>query len=167
LNPEAIISIVNRYFSHMIDVIQKHQGIIVDFFGDGLLAFFDPLDGPIPATVLRAIRCAMAMQTEMGGLREEMEAEGLPALKMGIGLNVGLVVVGNIGSETRAKYGIVGAPVNLTQRVQEVAKSGEVVISDSVYQYTREHLTIQNSFEVQLKGLQDPVKLHVVNRLDE
>jgi class 3 adenylate cyclase len=80
---------------------------------------------------------------------------------MGIGLNAGQVVVGNIGSEARAKYGIVGSAVNLTQRIQEAAKGGEVVISDSVYQYARSYLDIRRSFGVRFKGVQETMKLHI------
>jgi len=145
----------------MIEVIKKHKGIIVDFFGDGVLVFFDPLDGPIEPAIQRAIRCAMEMQKEMGQFNEEMRKEDLPMLEMGIGLNAGQVVVGNIGSEARAKYGIVGSAVNLTQRIQEVARGGEVVISDSIYQYAGSHLDIRRSFEVQLKGLHEKMKLHI------
>jgi adenylate cyclase len=163
LSPEAIISILNHYFSHMIEVIKKHQGIIVDFFGDGVLVFFDPLDDPIEPMIQRSIRCAMEMQDAMGPFNEEMKKEGLPELEMGIGLNAGHVVVGNIGSEARAKYGIVGSAVNLTQRIQEVAKGGEVVISDSIYHYAGSSLDIGKSFEVQLKGLQERMKLHIPN----
>ena len=87
--------------------------------------------------------------------------EGLPEIAIGIGLNAGQVVVGNIGSETRAKYGIVGSAVNLTQRIQEVARGGEVVISDSIYQYAGRSLDIRKSFEVQVKGLEERMKLHI------
>ncbi len=161
LNPESIVSILNRYFSHMIEVIKKHQGIIVDFFGDGMLVFFDPLEGPVAPTIERALRCATEMQNEMQPLNSEMGKEGLPELGMGIGLNAGHVVVGNIGSETRAKYGIVGSAVNLTQRIQEVARGGEVVISDSIYRYASRYLEIRKSFEIRLKGLQEKMKLHI------
>jgi len=161
LSPEAIISILNHYFSHMIEVIRKHKGIIVDFFGDGVLVFFDPLDGPIAPTIHRAIRCGMEMQKEMEPFNAEMRKEGLPELEMGIGLNAGQVVVGNIGSETRAKYGIVGSAVNLTQRIQQVARGGEVVISDSIYLHAGSYVDIGRSFEVELKGLKERMKLHV------
>jgi class 3 adenylate cyclase len=161
LNPESIISILNHYFSHMIEVIKKHKGIIVDFFGDGVLVFFDPLDRRLASTIRRAIQCAMDMQHEMEAFNGEMKQEGLPEIKMGIGLNAGQVVVGNIGSETRAKYGIVGSAVNLTQRIQEVARGGEVVISDSIYRYARKYLAIGKSYEVQVKGFKAKVKLHL------
>lgn len=162
LSPEAIISILNHYFSHMIEVIGHHKGIIVDFFGDGVLVFFDPLDGPIEPTVHQAIRCAIEMQDAMGAFNEEMRKEGLPELEMGIGLNAGQVVVGNIGSETRAKYGIVGSAVNLTQRIQGEAAGGEVVISDSIYRYSHRHLRIKKSSHVQLKGVQERITLHQI-----
>jgi class 3 adenylate cyclase len=161
LNPESIISILNHYFSHIIEVIKKHKGIIVDFFGDGVLVFFDPLDRPLAPVIQRAIQCAMEMQHEMEAFNGEMKKEGLPEIKMGIGLNAGQVVVGNIGSETRAKYGIVGSAVNLTQRIQKVANGGEVVISDSVYHYAKKYLAIGKSYEVQVEGFKEKVKLHL------
>jgi class 3 adenylate cyclase len=162
LSPEAIISVLNHYFSHMVEVIKRHKGIIVDFFGDGVLVFFDPLDGPIESTVHLTIQCAMEMQHEMKSFNGEMKKEGLPEIRMGIGLNAGQVVVGNIGSETRAKYGIVGSAVNLTQRIQEVAKGGEVMISYSIYRYSHEHLNIKKSFDVQLKGVQERITLYQI-----
>jgi class 3 adenylate cyclase len=146
----------------MVDVIRQHKGIIVDFFGDGVLVFFDPLDGPIEPTVHRAIRCAIEMQNGMGAFNEEMRNEGLLELERGSGLNAGQVVVGNIGSETRAKYGIVGSAVNLTQRIQEVAKGGEVLVSNSIFRYSREQLNIKESFDVELKGLQERITLYQV-----
>ena len=70
---------------------------------------------------------------------------------MGVGLNAGEVIVGNIGSETRAKYGIVGSAVNITQRIQSTAKGGDLVISESVYQYLFNDLIIKSSFNASLK----------------
>ena len=89
-------------------------------------------------------------------------AEGLPVLHMGIGVNGGEVVVGNIGSDARAKYGIVGAPVNLTHRIQSVAKAGEVVISGFVLQQAPDGIAVKKSFSEQLKGLREPTELHVI-----
>jgi class 3 adenylate cyclase len=162
LSPEAIISILNHYFSHMIEVIKKHKGIIVDFFGDGVLVFFDPLGEPIEPITHRAIRCAIEMQNAMDPFNEDMRKEGLPELEMGIGLNAGQVVVGNIGSEARAKYGIVGSAVNLTERIQKVAKGGDVIVSNSIYRYTHENLNIKKSSDVQLKGVQERITLYQI-----
>jgi len=162
LSPEETIRILNRYFSTMIDVIPQHRGILVDFLGDALLVFFDPLDGPVEPSIKQAIMCALEMQMKLEDLNLESMAEGLPVLHMGIGVNGGEVVVGNIGSDTRAKYGIVGAPVNLTHRIQSVAKAGEVVISGFVRQQAPDGIAVKKSFSEQLKGLREPTELHVI-----
>jgi adenylate cyclase len=74
-------------------------------------------------------------------------------------------VVGNIGSETRAKYGIVGAAVNLTHRIQSQARGGEVVISEATYRQIPEEIVVQRSFRTVLKGIHDPSNLYVVGDL--
>ncbi len=165
LTPEATISLINRHFSRMIEVIQAHRGIIVDFLGDAILAFFDPLDGPLEAVVRRAIGCALEMQTGMAA--ENLAKPGAPPLLQGIGLHAGEVVVGNIGSETRAKYGIIGAAVNLTHRIQGQAKGGEVVVSEMVFHHCEEALVVSRTFETTLKGIAHPVALYVVEGMKE
>jgi len=165
LTPEATIRLVNHHFSQMIEVIQQHRGIIVDFLGDAILAFFDPLDGPINPAVRRAIQCGLKMQTVVKQ-DNTSQPESL-MLKMGVGLHVGEVVVGNVGSEARAKYGIVGSAVNLTHRIQGQAKGGEVVISEPTYQKAGPGLAVQKTFETRLKGIQEPVALYVVKELAE
>jgi len=165
LTPEATISLVNRHFSRMIKVIQAHRGIIVDFLGDAILAFFDPLDGPMEPVVRRAIGCALKMQAAMAA--ENLAKPGAPLLHLGIGLHAGEVVVGNIGSETRAKYGIIGAAVNLTHRIQGQAKGGEVVVSETVFHHCQETLAVKRTFETTLKGIAHPVRLYVVECMRE
>lgn len=167
LNPEETIQILNHYFSRMIEIIQRHRGIIVDFFGDALLVFFDPLERPIAPSIQEAVLCAFEMQEDIARFNEENRDSGLPELEMGLGINAGEVVVGNIGSTARAKYGIVGAPVNLTNRIQSVAKANQVVVSDSVYQYGQKKLSVRKSLTVDLKGVSEPVVLHLLNNLSD
>ena len=162
LSPDVTIDMLNRYFSLMIETIRKHQGIIVDFFGDALLVFFDPIEGPVAPTINQALHCALEMQSVMGAFNDENREEGLPSLKMGIGLNAGEVVVGNIGSETRAKYGIVGSAVNVTQRIQSNAQGEEIVVSESVYRSALDNLVIKKTFKTQLKGVKGSATLYVV-----
>ena len=168
LSPEGTIRVINRYFSHMIEVIQKHRGIIVDFFGDSILAFFDPLENPIETATRQSVRCGLDMQESMKRFNVEMEAEGLSEFQMGIGINVGDAVVGNIGSEVRAKYGIVGPAVNITNRIQAESKGGQILVSESVYRYLKPELGIKSSFEVLLKGVKERVTLFEIESfLDE
>jgi adenylate cyclase len=160
LSPEATIRLVNRYFSGMIEVIQAHRGIIVDFLGDAVLAFFDPLEQTLEATVRQAVGCALKMQAAQA--EANASEPQYPALEMGIGVHAGEVVVGNIGSESRAKYGIVGAAVNLTHRIQGQAQGGEVVVSEAVWRHSGQFLAVQRVIRPNLKGIQEPVTLYVV-----
>jgi adenylate cyclase len=165
LSPEATLNLVNRHFARMIGVIQMHRGIIVDFLGDAILAFFDPLDGPLDPVVQRAISCAQTLQTAME--TENLAEPGYTALHMGIGLHAGEVVVGNIGSESRAKYGIIGSAVNLTHRIQGQAQAGEVVVSEMVFHHSQETLAVKRTFETMLKGIAHPVTLYVVEGMGD
>jgi class 3 adenylate cyclase len=162
LSPEATIQLVNGYFSRMVEVLRRHHGIIVDFLGDAILAFFDPLDGPLAPVGREALQCALSMQQAMLSVNLAGIGRELPPLRMGIGLHAGEVVVGNIGSETRAKYGIVGSAVNLAHRIQAQAWGGEVVVSQAVYQLVQAEVRVTRKFEVRLKGIQDPVTLYGV-----
>lgn len=163
LNPEGTIRVINHYFSHMIEAIRKNRGIIVDFFGDSVLAFFDPLQNPIEPATRRAVQCGLDMQESMKKFNREMKTEGLPEFQMGIGINVGDVVVGNIGSEVRAKYGIVGPAVNITNRIQAESKGGQILVSESVYRYLERELRVKSSFEVLLKGVKDGLTLFEID----
>ena len=102
------------------------------------------------------------MQDEMKKLNDKIKQEKLADIEMGIGINAGHVVVGNIGSETRAKYSIIGSAVNITDRIQSVAKPREILISDSVYTYVKEKVTVIRSFKSHLKGVKDMLKLHAI-----
>jgi adenylate cyclase len=162
LTPEGTIRIVNEYFSHMIEAIQRHRGIIVDFFGDSVLAFFDPLEAPVETAMRQSLRCGFDMQESMKQFNLKMKAKNLPVFQMGIGINAGDVVVGNIGSEQRAKYGIVGSAVNITSRIQAEAKGGQILLSESVYRCLHQELRIKSSFQVALKGVKDKASLYEI-----
>lgn len=158
--PEVIIEVLNLYFSRMIGLIQAHQGIIVDFFGDAVLAFFDPLDGPVGQMADQALACANAMLAAMPNVNQDVLALDLPALHMGIGLHRGPVVVGNIGSAARAKYGIVGSAVNITSRIQAKAGKGEIIATRSFMDCLSERPPVLSTLEMPLKGIAEPMQVH-------
>jgi len=164
-SPEIIIRVLNQYFSHMIKIIQEHNGIIVDFFGDAILVFFEPLYGSISDTSLCCIQCASRMQFEMAAFNKKMQREKLPVLGMGIGINAGPVIVGNIGSDTRAKYGVVGSAVNITSRIQAKAEKQEIIVSESVYHYTKDQIQIKKTFSAELKGVEAPMTLRIIENI--
>ncbi len=162
LTPEATILLLNRFFSAMVDLVQAYRGIIVDFLGDAILAFFDPLDHPLNQAVSRALACALAMQETMPEVNAWGAAHGLPTLHLGIGLHAGEVVVGNIGSASRAKYGIVGNAVNLTHRLQAEARAGQVALSQAAYDQLPDPAPVKAAMCCHLKGLQEPMTVYVV-----
>ena len=111
----------------------------------------------------QAAACSLEMQEAMEDINTYGKYIGLPTLHLAIGLHVGEVVVGNIGSETRAKYGIVGAAVNVTHRIQAEVQGGEVALSEAAYRLLDEQFPVKRSFCAHLKGLQEPLTLFVIS----
>jgi adenylate cyclase len=165
LQPEEVIAILNRYFGRMIGVIEKYKGIIVDFYGDSILVFFNGDDSETQERSMDALRCAFDMQSAFKGFVRENEAQGLPFVAMGIGIHTGEVIVGNIGTESRAKYGIVGAAVNLTDRIQATAPPGGVIISQQTLEQVSNRVVIAKNFTVCLKGVEDQKELFEVGSI--
>jgi hypothetical protein len=106
------------------------------------------------------VACALNMQAAMEGINRLNEAEGLPYLQMGIAVNTGLVVVGNIGSEKRAKYSVVGSQVNFTGRMESYSVGGQVLVSASTYERVRDLVEVQGTMQVQMKGVPLPATLY-------
>ena len=166
LNPEATLYVLNQYFSNMIHVIRKHNGIIVDFIGDAILVFFEPINDSLSSIIQKCVLCASEMQKGMIHFNRQMDKKGLPHFDIGIGINSGEVIVGNIGSSERAKYGIVGSAVNLAQRVQEKAHAKEIVITESVLNHLNGRVNILKTAQEKLKGYDTLFNLYTINRPD-
>ena len=161
LPPEKVIEILNFYLGHMADVITSFNGTIDEFMGDGILVLFGaPTAREDDAR--RAIACAIAMQLAMEPVNEKMREWDLPALEMGIGINTGEVVVGNIGSEKRTKYGIVGSQVNLTYRIESYTTGGQVIISEPTLLEAggEELVQVVSIKQVQPKGVKEPISIY-------
>lgn len=165
LGPEQVVQILNIYLGAMADVIGEYRGSINEFIGDAILAVFG---APVPQEdhPERAVACAIAMQRAMGRVNAELAAHGLPSLEMGIGVHTGEVVVGNIGSHRRAKYGVVGRHVNLTSRIESYTVGGQVLISESAARALGGRLRSRDCFEVRPKGVREPITIHDVVGVD-
>ncbi|GAB4228024.1 MAG: hypothetical protein Kow00121_56830 [Elainellaceae cyanobacterium] len=161
LPPEEVIRILNLYLEQMADVINQYQGTIDEFMGDGILVLFGAPTAR-EDDAMRAIACACAMQLAMGAVNETMKSMRLPQLQMGIGINTGEVVVGNIGSEKRTKYGIVGSPVNLTYRIESYTQGGQVLISEETFREAGSNVRISSQRQVQPKGSKEPITIYEV-----
>ena len=164
MEPEEVITFLNRYLSRMIEILLDHQAVIDEILGDGILAFFGAPE-PREDHPARAVACALSMQAAMDEINAENEADGLPRLAMGIGVNTGSVVVGNIGSERRTKYSVVGSDVNFASRMEGFALVGQVLISASTYSRVRDLVEVANVLEVEMKGVPGRATLYDVRSI--
>ncbi|MEH2241060.1 CHASE2 domain-containing protein [Nostoc sp.] len=161
ISAEEVIKIINLYLGYMADVITQYQGTIDEFMGDGILVLFGaPITRENDST--RAIACAVAMQLAMEPVNKKIQEMGLPKLEMGIGINTAEVVVGNIGSEKRTKYGIIGNQVNLTYRIESYTVGGQIFLSESTIKEAGYIVKVIGYKEVQAKGLKQPIKIYEV-----
>lgn len=163
--PEEVIRVLNIYLEYMADVITQYRGTIDEFMGDGILVLFGaPVSRKDDAS--RAVACACAMQLKMGAVNERMKQMGLPALEMGIGVNTGEAIVGNIGSEKRTKYGIVGNQVNLTYRIESHTTGGQILISETTFKEVKSIVKIAGQRQISVKGIAKPISIYDVWGVD-
>jgi len=159
--PEQVVTILNFYLEAMTDIIDRYKGTINDFMGDGILVMFG---APISREddTERAIACAIAMQLAMPQVNAKNQQMNLPTLEMGIGINTGEVIAGNIGSQKRAEYTVIGSHVNLAARVESYTVGGQVLISENTFADACIDLRIDGELEVEPKGLKQPINLYEV-----
>jgi class 3 adenylate cyclase len=164
LSPPEVITILNHYFESMIAIITRYRGTVDELMGDGMLVFFGaPLAAADDAE--RAVACAIDMQRALVTLNAEQQARQLPELAMGIGINTGEVVVGNIGSRQRSKYGAVGSAINTAYRIESHTIGGQIFLSPSTYALVRHLVQLRGTLQVQFKGLEHPVTLYEVGSI--
>lgn len=158
LPAEDVVGMINIYLEVMTGIIFKYQGTIDEFIGDAILVIFG---APVlrDDDAMRAVACALDMQLAMKEVNERNRVAGYPEVHMGIGINTGSAVVGNIGSKKRIKYGVVGSSVNLTSRIESYTVGGQILISDSTAKACGEHLIIKGQLEVMPKGVKTPITI--------
>lgn len=158
LPPERVVLLLNHYLGAMTEVIARHRGTIDEIIGDAILIIFGaPLAQDDHAQ--RAVRCALEMQRAMVDVNTWNRTHDLPAIEMGIGVHSGTVVVGNIGSMQRQKYGVVGVAVNLTARIESFTSGGQILISTETAGRIGEGLQVRHSREVHPKGATQPLRI--------
>jgi adenylate cyclase len=158
------MAVLNAYLGRMTDIVIEHGGTINEFIGDAIFAVFGaPLDHADHAE--RAAGCALAMQGAMAEINAVHAAAGLPRFEMGIGLHTGEAVVGNIGSEQRAKYAVVGSAVNLAARIESITVGGQILLSAATLRAVSELATVGEPFTVEVKGVSEPLVLHELRAL--
>jgi adenylate cyclase len=159
LGPEAVVRTLNTYLGAMADVILRHQGLIDEFIGDAVLAIFGAPE-PRPDDARRAVACAIHMQLAVDALNEKNQGLGLPRIEMGVAVHTGEVVVGNIGSEKRAKYGVVGSPVNHAGRIESFTVGGQILLSETTLREAGDDVFVGERYAIDAKGAKEPIVVH-------
>ncbi len=158
LPPEMIVGYLNEYFTHMVDVIFSYDGTVNKFVGDMIVAMFGA-----PAKLIdnekQAIAAAIGMQMRLRNIPTNWIKENFLT---GIGISSGEVVIGNIGSPQHLDYTAIGDEVNLASRLQGIAKGGQILVSSSVYEVTRDFFTYREVGNVTVKGKRKSVDVFEV-----
>ncbi|EMS81626.1 adenylate/guanylate cyclase domain-containing protein [Desulfotignum phosphitoxidans] len=164
-DPEQMVQLLNRYLKQMSAIILAYDGIIDEIIGDAILAVFGAPESH-EDDPQRAVACAIEMQNRLIRLNKELMDDGYPALEMGIGINTGSVIVGNIGSDLRMKYGIVGGAVNRAARIESNSIGGQVLIGESTYRAVQAQVQADPPKTLMMKGMKEPLVFYPVVAID-
>lgn len=166
--PQEVVALLNDYFAVVTTVVREAGGLVNKFGGDSMLAVFGaPVDAPPSETAWKAIRAALTIRTRLAELNASRVRRGQQPIRTGIGINTGEVVTGNIGSEERFEYTVVGDTVNIASRIQslssEVSESN-ILITDAAMEALDPSidLAVVDYGEITLKGRQGLVRVHGV-----
>lgn len=162
--PTKVLQYLNGYMTAMVQQIELHGGILDKFMGDGLMAvFIDDADHP-DHHALRAVRTALGMQKRIVRLDAEWQEAGLGPLGVRIGICTGKVLSGNVGSETRMDYTVLGDTVNLASRLETVSRNGEILINEEAFRHLdgRFHPAPIKNQPMTVKGREQPVNTYLV-----
>ena len=161
LTPEELVHLLNEYLTAMTDIVFKYEGLLDKYIGDAIMAVFGaPVDQPDHA--LRSCRTALEMMATLKGLQQKWAAEGRPFVDIGVGINSGDMVVGNMGSNMRFDYTVMGDNVNLSSRLEGINKEygTHIVISEFTYEVVKEEVFCRELDAVRVKGKKLPVKIY-------
>ena len=163
-NPEGLTKLINRFLTRMTDIIIKNGGTIDKFMGDCIMAFWNaPIDDPQHEE--NAVQAAIEMQEELELLNEELSKENLPNINIGIGINTGEALVGNMGSNQRFDYSVIGDAVNLASRLESSSKTlgKTLVIGEATVRAAKLNYNFDYVDEITVKGKSEAVKVYTIS----
>jgi class 3 adenylate cyclase/CheY-like chemotaxis protein len=167
LGAEGIVALLNEYFSYMEDILKSHGGVIDKYIGDAIMALFG-LPEPLGDDADRAVRGGLGMLSALDTLNASRAARGAQPIHIGIGIAMGDVVAGNIGSPTRMNYTVIGDAVNLAARIESLTKryGAELMICETTMGSLREPIAARKADLVRVVGQTKPALLYQVLRAD-
>jgi adenylate cyclase len=157
--PQEIVRMLNEYFELMVDVIFKYEGTLDKFVGDEIIALFGAPVAMENAEV-KAVQCALDMLQVLSEFNRVRVAEGQNEIKIGIGINTGMVVTGAIGSSRALQYTAIGDAMNTTARLCGVAQSGQIILSEATFKKVQGQIAAVPLPPVRLKGKTDELRIY-------
>ncbi|MBW1693989.1 MAG: adenylate/guanylate cyclase domain-containing protein, partial [Deltaproteobacteria bacterium] len=161
MNAHNIVSMLNEFFDRMVDVIFINNGILDKFVGDQVMAVFGLMTSENNASY-EAVKSAIEMQDVTKALIRVRRSQKKQTFEIGVGINTGPVVVGNVGSKNRMDYTIIGDSVNVAARLQQMAKGGEIIIGARTYRQVQGRFQVEKKGEISLKNKLKPVLCYTV-----
>jgi class 3 adenylate cyclase len=163
---EAVVQLLNHYFGAMVEIVNSYNGTIIEFLGDSILCVFGaPLDDDRHAD--KAAACALNMQSAMKEVNAWNRKNNFPGIEMGIAINTGEAIVGNIGSNRVMKYNVIGSSVNLSSRIESYTTGGQVMISEYTYNALRSPVSVAQKIRVTPKGVSKPIYIMRIDAIGE
>jgi adenylate cyclase len=163
MEAHALVALLNEYFTEMVSIVMNYGGVVDKYIGDAIMAIFG---APVPTEhdAVNAVRAAVEMRAALGRLNERLQARGVQPLRTGIGIHTGDVVAGNIGSEQRMEYTVIGDPVNVASRLESNTKDlgVNVLVSATTYELTKDVIEARPVRELTVKGRAEPIMTYEV-----
>lgn len=161
LDPEEVVGLLNETLSELTEVLFRYGGTLDKYMGDCVMALFG-VPVAMKDSAVRAVMAALAMVERIGQLRQKWAIEGKGLIDIGIAINTGEAVVGNVGSEKRMDYTAIGDTVNITSRLEDMAEAGHILISGSTYERVKDFVEAECLGTRQLRGKTRTVKVYKV-----
>lgn len=161
--PEEVVAMLNEILTEQVKVVFKYNGTLDKFVGDELMAFWGaPSNKNLNDHSSLAVKTSIEIQAKMRELQKKWSDENKDILHIGIGINTGDMIVGNMGSAERMDYTVIGDNVNLGARLCSVAGKSEIIISEATYEMAKDHIIVENLEPVYVKGKAKPISIYKV-----
>ena len=163
--PVEVVHFLNRYMTLMTDAVFEYEGTLDKFIGDAIMAIFGaPISGGVADDAKRAVFAALKMREKLEEMNRSRTRKGQKSIKIGIGIHTGEVVAGNIGSERRMEYTVIGDTVNLCSRIETLNKEfgTDILISRRTYDLTKKYLKAREIPDVEVRGKREPATIYAV-----
>jgi PAS domain S-box-containing protein len=161
-DPEIVVEILNEYFSEAVENIVQHKGYIDKFIGDCIMAVWGVPMMSEEDDAIKAVSCALAIQNLVRSSKRKFFYKEASHLRIGIGINTGPLVAGNLGSMQRMDYSVIGDTVNLAARLEGVADSDEIIISQATRDHIGDIFALEKRNAIHVKGREKPIQIYNV-----